>query len=249
MSQQDTERDRALAVRTQGLIALAVRNILSNICLGSALNFTSTVWAESSSLPSPPPHNSDPPSRSAESPRPLIAVRTRPSLRGRSRCGSIHQLSKCDAQSIIQWPVSAYSHNVFVVLKAWPIDLLSLDHMHLNPGCVAGPQWQYRPLRRHPWQRGHRPETAGARRIHRKINGVADAGFGRIHVAAKRLRNNRTARFPTCRGDSDAAEEGMQREFSPCTWNQAPETWRCLWRDQWDKTRSSPLIGGFNIGV
>ena len=45
--------------------------------------------------------------------------------------------------------------------------------------------------------------------IHWKIHGVAHAGFGRIHVAAKFRGDHRTARLAIGRRDSDAAEERM----------------------------------------
>src|SRR5208282_3614216 len=49
--------------------------------------------------------------------------------------------------------------------------------------------------------------------IHGKINRVADAGFGGIHVAAEFGGDDGTASFALGGGDADAAEERMQRNL------------------------------------
>ena len=52
-----------------------------------------------------------------------------------------------------------------------------------------------------------------SRNVHRQIERIANRSLRRIHIPAKGLGNNRTARFSSGRSHTDAAEKRMQRNF------------------------------------
>src|SRR5262249_39927626 len=89
---------------------------------------------------------------------------------------------------------------------------LTLDHAHLH----AAAQWDLESgagdlaVTHGGVTVAH--EQHGAGDVDGKINRVAHAGFGRIHVAAESFRDHRATCLAAGRGDTDTAEERMQRE-------------------------------------
>src|ERR1041385_552202 len=116
-----------------------------------------------------------------------------------------NQLSEGDAQGVVKRSISADGHDVLLIFKARPVDLLALDHMHLN--TLAESDFQRCAcdftISLHGMSITHEEHGAGS--IYGKIDGVAGAGFRRIHVAAECFRNNRAARLTACGRYTNAA--------------------------------------------
>src|SRR5207245_4740999 len=122
-----------------------------------------------------------------------------------------HQLCKRDAQAVIQWPVGPHGHDSVLNLKGWPADLLSLDHVNLQPPT----QWNFNRRACH-FAVAHSgmpiPHVElRSQHIYGKVDGVAGASLRRVHVAAESLRHDGTACLPARWCHADPTKERMQR--------------------------------------
>src|SRR6202521_2446593 len=121
----------------------------------------------------------------------------------------VHKFGESDAHRIIQRAISANGHDGVVILELGPGDGAAFDHAQLHGRL----QWNL------DGGAGDFSVAHGgvavadveqsSLYIHRKIHGVAHAGFRRVHVAAEFRGDYRTARLTIGRRDPDAAEERM----------------------------------------
>src|SRR5258708_37977142 len=122
----------------------------------------------------------------------------------------MHKFGERDAHRIIQGTISAHGHDSVVVLELGPGDGAAFDHAQLH-ACLQ---------RNFDGGAGDFSVAHGgvavtdveqsSLHIHRKIHGVAHAGFGRVHVAAEFRGDYRTACLTVGCRDSDAAAECSQ---------------------------------------
>src|SRR5258708_37662804 len=89
--------------------------------------------------------------------------------------------------------IGADSNDVVVILKTRPVNFLAFDHADLH----ASTQWHLNGRARN-FAITHRgmaiaQEEHGTRCVYRKVNGVANTRFRRIHVAAEGLGHHRTS--------------------------------------------------------
>src|SRR2546422_8864887 len=127
-----------------------------------------------------------------------------------------HQFCKRDAQAVIQWPVGAHGHDCIFILKAWPADLLSFDHVDLQPPT----QWDLNCRTCH-FAVAHSGMPIShvelrSQHIYGKVDGVAGTGLRRVHVAAESLRHDGTACLPARWCHADTTKERMQRNLHRC---------------------------------
>ena len=121
----------------------------------------------------------------------------------------MHKFGESDAHCIIQRTISANSHDGVIILELGPGDGPAFDHAQLHAGLqrnLDGGAGNFSVA--HGGMAVADVEKSSLH-IHWKIHGIAHAGFGRIHVAAKFRGDHRTARLAIGRRDSDAAEERM----------------------------------------
>src|SRR5437899_2419431 len=113
----------------------------------------------------------------------------------------------------IQWPVGPRGHDCVLILKAWPANLLSLDHVNLQPPT----KWNFDRRACH-FAVAHSgmpiPHVElRSQHIYGKVDGVAGASLRRVHVAAESLRHDGTACLPARWCHADTTKERMQRNL------------------------------------
>src|SRR5579863_8919084 len=125
----------------------------------------------------------------------------------------VHEFGEGNAEGVVEGAVGADRHDGVVVLKLRPGDGAAFDYAQLHAGFERnfdGGAGDFSVA--HGGMAVANVEQA-AFYVHWKINCVADAGFGRIHVASEFGWDYGTARLTLGGCDSDAAEERMEGNF------------------------------------
>src|SRR5208282_1633119 len=121
----------------------------------------------------------------------------------------MHQFGEGDAHGIIQRTISTNRHNGVVVLKLRPGDGAPLDHAQLHARLQRNLYSGAGDFSIAHGGMAVADVEQSSLDVDREVNGIADARFWRIHVAAEFRGHHGTARLAIGGRDSDAAEERM----------------------------------------